>query len=202
MPYIGVGRRAGALLLDTVVYAGLAALAGLVFGPPFTMENRTLYYSGGGYTRSFFVKVHLAAVIAGLVWVVYMTLAEWKAGASLGKRLVRIKVVRADGQPMDLGAAATRNALRVVDGVLFYLVGAILVWTSPLRQRLGDRAAKTLVVRADAVPIPWQQAPYPMQAPYPVQGPHQPYPSPYPPHVPPSPPRPDQGEAPGTGPAS
>jgi len=36
--------------------------------------------------------------------------------------------------------------LRVVDGIMFYLVGAIIIWTSMDKQRLGDRVAKTIVV--------------------------------------------------------
>ncbi|HSN19544.1 MAG TPA: hypothetical protein VLS49_02630, partial [Usitatibacter sp.] len=41
-----------------------------------------------------------------------------------------------------------RNVLRIVDGFLFYLVGAIAIWASKHRQRLGDMAAKTIVVSA------------------------------------------------------
>jgi uncharacterized RDD family membrane protein YckC len=36
----------------------------------------------------------------------------------------------------------------VVDGLFFYLLGAIVVWVSKRRQRLGDMAAGTIVVRA------------------------------------------------------
>jgi hypothetical protein len=36
--------------------------------------------------------------------------------------------------------------LRIVDAFLFYLVAAIAVWSSPKRQRIGDRAAATVVV--------------------------------------------------------
>jgi uncharacterized RDD family membrane protein YckC len=37
--------------------------------------------------------------------------------------------------------------LRLVDSLFFYLVGAIFALTSPRGQRLGDRAAHTVVVR-------------------------------------------------------
>ena len=45
------------------------------------------------------------------------------------------------------GAALVRNLLRLVDALFFYLVGAIFALASPRGQRLGDRAAHTLVVR-------------------------------------------------------
>lgn len=46
-----------------------------------------------------------------------------------------------------------RNVLRLLDGLFFYLIAAILVWTSRNRQRLGDRVAGTAVVRAAGVTV-------------------------------------------------
>ena len=70
--------------------------------------------------------------------------------ATLGKKAMGLKVVRENGEAMDWGAVIIRNLLRIIDGIAFYLVGAIVVWVSKKRQRLGDMAAKTLVVRAGA----------------------------------------------------
>ena len=72
---------------------------------------------------------------------------EAMTGRTLGKRLVRIRVVDDEGETIGLSAAIIRNLLRLVDGLFIYLVGAIFAWTSPLGQRLGDRAASTVVVR-------------------------------------------------------
>jgi len=63
----------------------------------------------------------------------YFTLFEWRSGATLGKRVVDIEV---------------RTVFRVIDGLGFYLIGAVAVWSSTERQRLGDRAAGTIVVRS------------------------------------------------------
>jgi uncharacterized RDD family membrane protein YckC len=68
-------------------------------------------------------------------------------GATLGKMLLRLRVVKTDGTPISRSESIIRNLLRIIDGLFYYLVGAILIWNSPLRQRLGDRAAKTVVVR-------------------------------------------------------
>lgn len=43
-----------------------------------------------------------------------------------------------------LGAAG--NILRIVDSFFFYLIGAILIWSSDKKQRLGDMAVHTVVV--------------------------------------------------------
>jgi uncharacterized RDD family membrane protein YckC len=68
--------------------------------------------------------------------------------ASLGKMLLGIKVVREDtGEVPGVGAAVIRTLLRLIDGLFAYLVGFIAVLVSAKRQRLGDMAAHTLVVR-------------------------------------------------------
>ncbi|MFL5661319.1 MAG: RDD family protein, partial [Ktedonobacteraceae bacterium] len=71
-------------------------------------------------------------------------------GATLGKMVVGLRVVKLDGSPISWSESVIRNLLRIIDGIFFYLVGAIFVWTSPRKQRLGDRAASTVVIRRRA----------------------------------------------------
>ena len=78
---------------------------------------------------------------------VYFAVCEGATGTTLGKRLFGLRVVRAaDGRRCGPGAAVIRTALRLIDNMLFSLPGIAAIVTSPRRQRLGDRAAKTLVV--------------------------------------------------------
>lgn len=78
---------------------------------------------------------------------VYFAACEGLTGTTLGKRLFGLRVVRAaDGRSCGPVAAIVRTALRAVDNLLFSLPGIAAIVTSPRRQRLGDRAAKTLVV--------------------------------------------------------
>jgi uncharacterized RDD family membrane protein YckC len=56
-------------------------------------------------------------------------------------------VVGQDGEEVTFGAAVVRNLLRVVDALFFYLVGFVFALLSTRGQRLGDRAAHTVVVR-------------------------------------------------------
>lgn len=82
----------------------------------------------------------------------YYIVLETVNGATPGKRLIGLKVTRSDGNaPLDWSASIVRNVLRIIDGLpLFYLAGAILIWTSEKKQRLGDRVADTIVVRIKA----------------------------------------------------
>lgn len=78
--------------------------------------------------------------------VLYFVILEAVAGQTLGKKLVGIRVVRVDGSPIGFTESFIRNLLRIVDGLFGYLVGAIFIWTSDKQQRLGDRAAGTIVI--------------------------------------------------------
>jgi uncharacterized RDD family membrane protein YckC len=75
----------------------------------------------------------------------YGWLLEAACGATLGKVLVGIRVVRIT-QRGALAACAVRNLLRVVDGFCFYLVGTAVAACSEARQRIGDICAHTAVI--------------------------------------------------------
>lgn len=82
----------------------------------------------------------------------YLTYAfafEWRLGRTPGKVWRGLVVTTTDGTPPGALACATRNLLRYVD---FLPVGFLLGWLvarrSPTGQRLGDRVAGTVVVRA------------------------------------------------------
>ena len=77
----------------------------------------------------------------------YFIVLEATQGATLGKMALGLRVVRTDGSPISWTESIIRNLLRIIDGLFIYLVGAIFIWTSPLKQRLGDRAARTVVIR-------------------------------------------------------
>lgn len=79
----------------------------------------------------------------------YNVAMELTVGATVGKLVVGVRVVMADGSKITPGASILRNLLRIVDWLpFFYLVGAIAIWAGPRRQRIGDRAAKTAVIAA------------------------------------------------------
>ena len=82
-----------------------------------------------------------------LAFLAYHILGEAITGGTFGKGIVKIRVVNEDGEHLSLNAAIVRNILRPVDAIFFYLVGGVFALASPLGQRLGDRAAHTVVVR-------------------------------------------------------
>jgi len=73
--------------------------------------------------------------------------AAWN-GQTVGKKLFAIKVVTTQGAACNYRQAVVRNALEVVDGIALFLVASVSMSRSEYRQRIGDRVADTVVVRA------------------------------------------------------
>lgn len=80
----------------------------------------------------------------------YGILAEWLwRGQTVGKRLLRLRVVDERGLRLQPSQIVVRNLLRFVDLLpVFYLVGGAAMVLTRRAQRLGDIAAGTVVVRA------------------------------------------------------
>jgi len=89
--------------------------------------------------------VLMAILLNSAILFLYGWLFESACGATLGKALVGIRVVGSDGRGI-LKSCAVRNALRVVDGIGFYILGALVAGCSSIRQRIGDLFAQTAVV--------------------------------------------------------
>ena len=70
------------------------------------------------------------------------------AGQSPGKRLLGVRVVGIDGGPVNAGQYWGRLVLLLsVDGALSFLIGLVVMGSTTWRQRVGDLAAGTVVVR-------------------------------------------------------
>jgi uncharacterized RDD family membrane protein YckC len=137
MDYQGVAVRFVAILIDSIILGIILSILGLILG--FSIEGIYLrpqiIFSGWG-------------IISFIIFIAYYTYLEGTRGQTIGKMAMRIKVVREDGGSIDIGTAFIRNILRVIDGIFAYIVGAIIIWTSRKKQRLGDIAAKTVVIKA------------------------------------------------------
>jgi uncharacterized RDD family membrane protein YckC len=83
-----------------------------------------------------------------LVLWAYFPLFEWFwRGRTPGKRAMRLRVVRTDGQPAGGAAILVRNLIRFVDVWVFPFLAVISMLLTERSQRLGDLAAGTIVVR-------------------------------------------------------
>ena len=128
MPYQGVAIRFVALLVDAIILWIIIGAISLAAG----------YYG--------------ALALGIVIELLYFTLLLGRYGQSVGMMVVKIKVVsEADSGRITYRAAFVRTVLLYIDAIPYvipYLLGAILIWTSDKKQRLGDRVAHTVVLKA------------------------------------------------------
>lgn len=131
--YVGLGLRFVALIIDGIIFGMLGYLIGAVTG---------------GTTGSGFQLEGGPAFLYYLLSFLYYILMEAFMGGTVGKLALGMRVELEDGSPITIGASIIRNLLRIVDFLPFaYILGMIMISTSPLKQRLGDRVAKTVVIK-------------------------------------------------------
>ncbi len=142
MPYQGVAIRFVAFLIDAIIL-GFISLIVIALTASYNVNT-----TAG--------ELNIPGLGAGLILVLaiillYYTLLLGYLGQTVGKMAVKIKGVNeADGSPITYGAAFIRSILLLIDAIPYiipYLLGAILIWTSDRKQRLGDRVAHTVVVK-------------------------------------------------------
>ena len=134
-------RRAFAQVVDMFVLGAPVIAAGIYF---FRMMTRGIgpkqmllpFLLMGGQFVWMFLGL-LAFSYAEGVW-----------GATPGKKLMGLRVVGMDGEPCGFGRALIRNVLKLADGFFNFNVGLLLAALTDTRQRLGDMAARTIVIRA------------------------------------------------------
>jgi len=129
--YAGLPPRMLAAVIDnaTIFFLPFFFLGGLLV--QLAAQNATVF------AVSAFVYLSL--------WFNYFAFCEWRWGQTIGKNAAAIEVRSLDGAPkLTFGQASIRNLLRLVD---FFLIGELMIAASERRQRLGDKAAKTVVVR-------------------------------------------------------
>jgi uncharacterized RDD family membrane protein YckC len=129
--YVGFWRRSLASLLDNITWI-------------FFYLWIYVWIVGGAFLAS-----DTAGIVALLVffslWFNYFAFCEWRWGQTIGKNATGIEARSLDGaRRLTYGQASIRNLLRLID---FFVIGEVLIATTKRKQRLGDLAAKTVVLR-------------------------------------------------------
>ncbi|GBG56559.1 hypothetical protein SPFL3102_00371 [Sporomusaceae bacterium FL31] len=129
----GVGLRFAAIIIDGLIFLPVSYLVAAIFG---TTASDGFALQGIGFYLTLLLSFAYYIYFEGVI------------GSTIGKMIIGLKVVKTDGSPCDVKAATIRTIARMIDGLPFaYLLGAIMIWTSVNKQRIGDRLAGTVVVR-------------------------------------------------------
>jgi hypothetical protein len=93
--------------------------------------------------------LYLIALFA-LLWLYPVLFEVLRDGQTPGKKLMRLRVINANGTPVTWLASIVRNLMRTVDMLPFgYAFGFLACLADPRSRRIGDMVAGTLVVHAE-----------------------------------------------------
>jgi uncharacterized RDD family membrane protein YckC len=166
-PTAVVGRRVVAFVIDNIVTTALYAA---VFFPLADTQQdiiRKLQSGDISPDATTYVNVTLGdnqySIIGGkaalcfllmfVVWVGYWVILQGVRGATLGKAITGIRLVRNDGtMPAGVGRSLVRQLLWIVDSFPYfipYLTGFVCALANSQNKRVGDMVAGTLVVRKE-----------------------------------------------------
>ena len=135
LPLAGLVTRMLACLLDLLIAGGIGAIIQQVLAP--------LAVFGADYYRGIVVLIYFAA---NQLYSMAFEIA-WR-GQTPGKRILKLRVVDAQGLRLTASQLIVRNLIRPADMLpLFYLLGGIVSLFHRHGQRLGDIGAGTVVVR-------------------------------------------------------
>ena len=95
----------------------------------------------------------VSVLITFLISMAYGILLEWRwRGQTLGKRVLRLRVIDSGGLRLEFTQVVIRNLLRAVDLLpALYLLGGSVALATRKCQRVGDLAAGTIVVHEPLV---------------------------------------------------
>jgi uncharacterized RDD family membrane protein YckC len=137
-PVAGLGERVAARLIDAALFVVTFILFGILLSMTGIMQIGEI---------AFIIMV----VVYGCCYVFYDLLCEifWN-GQSVGKRLLKIKVISIDGVQPSIGQYFMRWIFRIVDFTLTgSLCGLICVAVSEKKQRVGDLVAGTTLIKTE-----------------------------------------------------
>src|SRR5947209_4306295 len=129
-----IGRRIVAALVDFALLGAIFWAVGIAG-------------STSSASRSSVDSGPVATIVYLLIGLAYFCAAEAATGQTVGKRLLGLRVTRADGSRAEIGRVVVRTLFRPIDAIGGYLVGLVSVLVTARRQRLGDLFADTVVVR-------------------------------------------------------
>jgi uncharacterized RDD family membrane protein YckC len=133
-----IGSRTGAVIIDALVqglFLLVLAIAIILM----------VVYSQDFWEQYYGWIIGVSLLIYALITYGYFIAMELSTnGQTLGKKVMRLRTIRTNGQPITLKHSAIRNLFRVFIDMLG--IGAILIFFTKEHKRLGDFAASTIVI--------------------------------------------------------
>jgi len=129
LPKAGVGKRLLAFLVDAIILGTVFFAIFLIFGSNLTLE--------GTFALCYFSSIFLSMI--------YFTYFYSTSGQTLGKKLLRIKVISSDEDNLYFATGIIRYIGYYISALLV-LVGFLMIFFNKEKQGLHDKLAATYVV--------------------------------------------------------
>jgi uncharacterized RDD family membrane protein YckC len=135
----GLGERIVARLIDLAIFFLIYILGLFVSG-------LTNWFAGGS------VGIIIVIIVYAVLFVFYDLIFEiFMNGQSIGKRIMKIKVISLDGGQPRVGQYFMRWLFRIIDFLIGWpgLIALIVAAESEKTQRIGDIVAGTILIRTE-----------------------------------------------------
>lgn len=143
-----IGSRGVAVIFDMLIQCMLIAASIIAMLLIAGEDSFNLLFAEGNT-----VYIVICIIIVFTVQFGYFLLFEYfMKGSTPGKKIVGLKVMMANGEPVSFSACLIRNFIRFADmlpGV--YLIGMLSVLFTKRYMRIGDLAANTIVVKTKKI---------------------------------------------------
>lgn len=155
----GLGLRIGAYVIDYIGLFIIIAIITLILAIPFAISegSSAMPFAGGGS----FLFQFITGLIGAAIILAYFGLMEANDGQTIGKKLLSVRAVKANGSSLELGDAIKRRVPFIIGSLIpipflgglvgFAIAIAILVTAAqdnPFNRGLHDKWADTMVVRS------------------------------------------------------
>lgn len=151
--YAGFWRRMGAHLVDLAVWWVVWQVFTGVLGAVYFPEAVAIAQKGPGYQPKsdellVLLRFFGAAVATGIIWaIIYDAIFILRFGATPGKLLFGLRVVKANGKPLGWAHVAGRCLAKGLAGLPTLCIGYLIVAFDDQKRGLHDFFARTRVVK-------------------------------------------------------
>lgn len=131
----GIGERILAFVVDFIIILSYISFIALILSPLYaSIVNK--------FNVAFFIFVYMPVLLYDLIFEIMLN------GQSIGKKLLKIKVIKLDGSQASISSYLLRWLFRLIDVSLTWgSVALVTLAVNSKGQRLGDIAAGTTIIK-------------------------------------------------------
>lgn len=135
--YAGFWLRVAASLVDGFIVNLIFAILGILYFWFFAKNNPSLSNSAQTVMGIFYF----------VIWILYFPFMESRGGTTFGKKIVGIKVLNSNGEPVGFLRSLGRNLAKIISALIL-MIGFMMAGFTKKKQGLHDIIASCVVVKS------------------------------------------------------